>query len=560
MNSNTLIPRGWNLQRFPHGLGLFADGKIVTERHIIRIIQGEGVQVIRDRRHPALLARDLVDRMIDDNYRGSFKFMRGGYLWRYPRESLRSFDARRKRAVPWLHIRDLADVLGGLLYASAVERKFPSELEFMFERTSQSMGLNSFMQTLAIKSSMHTVGLLIDSPEFTSEQVKTKADETALNLNPFAVMYMPWQIRDFEFDDNGQLQWVMVDNSRTISDNPEKARTALREYRLWEPTKITDYVFRFAKGAHGQHGHGHHGQHGAAGSEASQKEEIEVSERENPTGMIPFRFVNWRDNDEDGLNDGGPFDDAALNDQKIYNFLSYLDETLASVGFKILFYPIKNEDDVPDDILEEGVSGLSVALFRGELSNKPFFEGPSVTDVEPFLKAIQEHIKQIYQRFGMDKDQEKAYVQSGVAKAMEFRKAEALLTRAATNMEETEVWMAKTMARWRGKEVEATATYTKSFKSDEVDTRLSRLQMAADMQFQEVKKSAVRRIIKLQFPDATEEELTRMVNDAIKRIDSEFETKDETKPADENAAVDNALESGEMDSTDEADDENTGEK
>lgn len=551
MNSNTLIPRGWDLQRFPHAHGLFADGKLVTERHAVRLIQGEGVQVIRDRRHPALQTRDLVDRMIEDNYQGAFKFMRGGYLWRYPRESLRSFDARRKRAVPWLHIRDLADVLGGLLYASAVERKFPLELAFMFERTSQSMGLNSFMQTLAIKSSMHTVGLLIDSPEFTSEQVKTKADEEALNLNPFAVMYMPWQIRDFEFDDNGELQWVMVDNSRTISDNPEKARTELREYRLWEPGKITDYVFKFTKD---EHRGGHHGNQNA------EKEEIEVFERDNPTGIIPFRFVNWRDNDGDGLNDGGPFDDAALNDQKIYNFLSYLDETLASVGFKILFYPIKNEDDIPDDILEEGVSGLSVAPYRGDLSHKPTFDGPAVTDVEPFLKAIQEHIKQIYQRFGMDKDQEKAYVQSGIAKAMEFRKAEALLTRAATNMEETEVWMAKTMAKWRGKEVEATATYTKSFKSDEVDTRLARLQMAADMQYQEVKKSSVVRSIKLHFPDATEEELTNMTENAIKAIDGEFETKDETKPVDEQAKVDAALENGEVDSTSEADDENTGEQ
>jgi len=264
------------------------------------------------------------------------------------------------------------------------------------------------MQTLAIKSSMHTTGVLIDSPEFTSEQVKTKADEEALDLNPFAVMYMPWQIRDFQFDENGALLWVMVDNTTTISLDPESPRVGIREYRLWQPNKITDYVFKISKNQHS--GHGAHG---------GTKEDIEVFERGNPTGIIPFRFVNWRDNDEDGLNDGGPFDDAALNDQKIYNFLSYLDETLASVGFKILFYPIKNEDDVPDDILEEGVSGLSVALFRGELSHVPFFDGPSVTDVEPFLKAIAEHIKQIYQRFGMDKDQEKAYVQSGVAKAMD---------------------------------------------------------------------------------------------------------------------------------------------
>jgi len=121
---------------------LVADGKIVTAHRMARLITGKGVEVIRDRRHPSLQARDLIDRMIDDNYRGSFKFMRGNYLWRYPRESQRSFHARRNRAVPWLHIRDLADVLGGLLFASAVERKFPAELDFMKKRTSQSMGLN----------------------------------------------------------------------------------------------------------------------------------------------------------------------------------------------------------------------------------------------------------------------------------------------------------------------------------------------------------------------------------------------------------------------------------
>ena len=115
------------------------------------------------------------------------------------------------------------------------------------------------------------------------------------------------------------------------------------------------------------------------------------------------------------------------------------------------------------------------------------------------------------------------------------------------------------MAKWRGKEIEAASSYTKSFKSDEVDTRLSRLQMASDMQFQEVKKSSVVRSIKLHFPDATDEELTKMTEDAITRIDSEFETKDKTPPAEANKKVDDALENGELDSTDEADDENTGE-
>lgn len=528
---------------------LLDEGKIVTVRPFVRTITGTGVELIRNRRHPALRRRDLVDIMIDDNYRGAFRFIKGNYLWRYPRESHRSFRARKDRAVPWLHIRDIADVLGGLLFASAVERKFPDDLKFMFERTSQTMGLDSFMQTLAIKSSMHTVGLLIDSPEFTSDQVKTKADETALNLNPFAVMYMPWQIRDFEFDDNGILQWVMVDNSRSISPDPEKQRNFVREYRLWQPDKITDFVFRISTEHELQQN-----------IEGGNKEAIDVFERPNPTGMIPFRFVNWRDNDEDGLNDGGPFDDAAMNDQKIYNFLSYLDETLASVGFKILFYPIKGEDDIPDDMLEEGVSGLSVAPYRGDLPGRPFFDGPSVTDVVPFLTAVDRHVKAIFQRFGMDKDQEKAYVQSGVAKALEFRKAEALLTRAATNMEETEVWMARTMAKWRGQEnIEASSLYTKSFKSDEVDTRLSRLAEAAGMEFKEMKKSAVTRSAKLHFPDASPEELTKMIDDAMNRIDSEFETKDETKPADEKVAVDAALESGELDSTDEADDQNTGE-
>ncbi len=54
--------------------------------------------------------------------------------------------------------------------------------------------------------------------------------------------------------------------------------------------------------------------------------------------------------------------------------------------------------------------------------------------------------------------------------------------------------------------------------------------------------------------------MTNMTENAIKAIDGEFETKDETKPVDEQAKVDAALENGEVDSTSEADDENTGEQ
>lgn len=442
-------------------------------------------QLILSRIHPAIVDKLSIWNLIYDSYVGGERYIRKSHLFRYVREPETEYKARLLRSVYFNHVQPIADTLAGLLYSKPVQRQIKG-FEYMLEKAHKHKGLDAFMMQVATYSMLYTCGVLVDSPE-NSEEYATLADRQSAEVNPYCCFYHPNKISDFYVDDEGCLKWIILDNSYIDSCDPFQEAKKVQSKRLWTEEFYQDFE--------------------GSGTATSVSEPVF-----HGLGKVPFIFVNWKDVNEDMIADS-PFEDIALISRYIYNLLSYMDEMLASGTFKSLFYPVDGGDGIPAD-LKNGIGNLVVVPYNGALSQKPFFDGHTLGDADTFIKVFDFYTKQILSKVGLDKDTEKAFAQSGIAKSLEYKKAESLLVLGAAQMEEVEKQIFELAALWEGKEFTGNIVYDKSFYSDDIDSAATRLMnIYNELPYQSVKNTAAKKLVNKVLADATPEEKIAMLSE-----------------------------------------------
>lgn len=462
--------------------------------------------IIATRRNSKLSAKSDIYKLLSDSYKGGFDYVNAtpSHLEQYDREYSGAYKKRQKRSVYINFLQPIVDLLVGFIFKDPPNRSdIPPELEFMTENASKRKGMNSFMQAVATQSASMTVGVLVDSPSFDPAQYQTEADRIAAGLQPYACMYMPWQIRDFACDDQMNLLWVLLDDCRTEKSDPLKPAQERKIFKLWTRSFYQDFEIK--------------------------QDQVTKTEKVVPgdpmphrLGEVPFHFVNWRDIDDDYVSDS-PMEDIAIISRMIYNIMSYLEEMLASGTFKTLFFPVKSKDDIPEAITKKGVSESPVATFDGTLSNVPFFAGAKLEEIAPFVQAFDLYKRQIYAKVGMDVDRDKTYVQSGAAIGKEFQKTEALLKAGSEAMEECEEFIYRMAALWQGKKLDESqieVEYIRDYQQADIAAEFTRLKAVYDMALPDLSRLALEKIAKMIFPD----------EDAKKLSDQEWKREPQTPP------------------------------
>lgn len=403
-------------------------------------------------RHPELKLKDSIWNLILDSYLGGQEYFNAGYLFKYPKESLGSFNQRKKRSVYFNQVSPVVDMLSGLLFMNEPTREIPKELVYLQEDTSNGKNINEFMRVVSAYSLMFTCGVLIDSPKFDPDTNKTLKDRKDNNLNPYAVLYLPMKIRDFYVGDNYELEWVILDNSYYLHDDPFLPGREITIYRLWTREYYQDFTY----------------------DKYTTKEVTTDGQIPHSLGIVPFRFVSWRDDNNDFIGET-IFEDIAMISRLIYNSMSYMDEMLASGTFKVLMYPT-DTGTLPDGITNGGIGALSAIPYNGNLSGKPFFDGAQLQEVEPFIKAMEFYMSEILKKVGLSTDETKEFVKSGAAKKVDYQKMRALLISGAQALQKTERWMFETAAKWEGKnDQEVETTYNSAFSSEDLKTEVQLL-------------------------------------------------------------------------------------
>lgn len=446
--------------------------------------------IIATRRAEEISKREPIFKLIDDSYIGGFRFKTGGHLNKYPREDKEVFEMRKERSIYFNYLQPIVDILSGFIFRNDVKRDaVPEHLKGFLDNASKGKSLQEYMQGLCPQALMYTVGALVDSPRFEAQEVTTEAARQDAGLNPYICTYYPNQIRDFAVNEDGELIWVLLDDSRPEKTNPFAKETIKTVYRLWTAEFYQD--FEITKGESGT-------------AKVSAGKEFK-----HPIGYVPFRFISWRDVDSDMIGDS-PMEDIALISKQIYNTLSLFDEMLHTGTFKTLFFPVEKKDDIGEDIIKKGLYDIAVVPYNGRLSQSPEFKGPGLGDVEAFISAIKMYIYEIFRKIGMDVDRDKSYTQSGKALGKEFQKTEALLKQGSKNMESAENWLLKTAARWMGKKEDPKVKYSNEFQESDIDIVLERLYKIFNLQLRPVKVLALKRMLSIIFPDLTDDQLNAL--------------------------------------------------
>lgn len=419
----------------------------------LRMMPDKKIENIFNIRHSKLQEKESNWQLILDCYRGGTDFKNGGYLIKYPKESQNSFEKRKDRAVYFNQLSPIVDMLSGMLFVSTPSRTIPKDMNFLLESVSGEKKLDEFMRLVAAYSFMFTIGVLVDSPDFDPEIIKTKKDRKVNKINPYTVMYLPQKIRDFYASPaDGKLEWVLLDDSYTEHLDPFVEAEEVIKYTLW--TRKFRQTFE---------------------KRENEKEVLVSDEMEHPIGEVPFRFVAWRDDNNDFIAET-VCEDIAMVSKLIYNNMSYMDEMLAGGTFKMLTYPSK-DGGIPKNMSSGGVGALSVIPYDIESSNVPSFIGAELREIDPFIKALEFYMSEILKKVGLSTDETKKFVKSGMAKKIDLQKMKALLISGALMMGKTETWIFETAGKWENKKQaeDVKSEYAASFSDEDLETEVTML-------------------------------------------------------------------------------------
>ncbi len=454
------------------------------------------LKLMRNRLHPRVKAKsDLWKELIRKTYIGGKEYTSGKFLDKYPRENDLSYTARRDRSVFFNHTAPLVDQLVGFVFEEKPQRIFPEKLQYLITNASRGKSLDAFMYRVCVSILLYPIGVLVDSPSFDPEEIKSDADRQEAGIQCFAVLYFPWEIRDLACDDAGELEWILLDNSFVDKSNPMEPEKPHTMYRLWTREFFQDFEY-YKQG---------------------EKDTAVVHEPVfHNLGVVPIVFGNSRDTDDEQLGES-VFEDIALLDKLFYNTYSAMDEGLVAGSFKMCFFPIETINDLPGEIQKEGLGALAVIPFNGKLANKPYFDGSGMGEIQNFITVLQFLLREMFTKVGLSRDDDKPFVQSGAAKQYEFRKTEAILRVVAEQLENIEHSIFYFASKWEKIESpDIDITYNKIFNREDVETTLQRLYEVMALPIRRIQDEAIKLITEKVFSDKisakTLEELTGSIS------------------------------------------------
>ncbi|WP_407936758.1 YlbF family regulator [Leptospira santarosai] len=440
-------------------------------------------KIIFERRHPDIKSRLDAYDLITDSFYGGLRYISKSYLFKYSKETPKVYDGRRERSVFLNHMAPVVETLVGLLFDKKPVREVPADLGEIIKHANNRQSFEEFFQEAATKSLLNTCGILVDSPSFDPNKIRTLADQRTAGLRPYLVLYEFNQIRDFSVDETGELLWILLDNTYEKDSDPFSERKKMEEYRLW----TREYFQDFQKIETGK---------------------IASSEKfPHAIGRIPFIFISWSDKTKTLINQT-VFEDIAVIDRKIYNYLSVADEVIYSGSFPLFIYP----GNMPETVAENGIASQDWLTFDPNSSNKPDFIIPGIDALDGILAFIEKLGKKILQKVGLDREEERTGAQSGKAKLLEYKVANAFLLSGATRLEKAEfeclelcrLWM---NSKFETKTAEIVITYQKKFETVDIDKAITTLlEIFTDLKYAAVKKRVAKEIVNKALPEIDEKE------------------------------------------------------
>jgi hypothetical protein len=462
------------------------------------------LRALIERRHPKY--EDTVDHwdFLEATYEGGREWFAEN-IFKYIKEGDKEFQDRLARCYRFNHTREVVDLVNKYLFKQNVARSkdAPESVKRFWERATRGgLGIRDFARQADKKAStLGRIGVVVDNPS-TGDKPVSRAEAKKAQLRTYAYLVGPKQLLDYAFDDEGKLLWVLIEECYRDAKDPFTSDGEERpRWRLWDRDEWTLYeertmgrVKKIVRVDGGTHGLG----------------EVPVILHDNVLGdeqYVPPSLI----------------DDVAYLDRAVANYLSNLDAIIQDQTFSQLTMPAQNlmpGEDNYNKMLEMGTK--RVFLYDGGVTGaSPQYISPDPKQAQMILAVIHKIINEIYHTVGLAGERTKEDNalgidnSSGVAKAYDFERVNALLASKADALEVLENKIVRLVGLWNGETVdEDLVSYPDNF---DVRSLYDEFDMAARLALveapQAVRQEQMKALIDKLFPQIAKDLKDRMLAD-----------------------------------------------
>ena len=405
--------------------------------------EGDRIAKLIGRRHPEYYSHLASWRFFGDTYAGGRKWFETN-IHKYLREGESEYTKRVERAYRFNHTKEVVDLLNKYLFKQNIQRSedAPESVKKFWENTSRAgTSMNEFAKQISKHCSIFgRIGIVVDRQR-ASSNILTVEEERKANIKTYAYIVNPEDMLDYSFDDEMKLNWILIKESYRDDANPlgEDSITVKTRYRLW--TRDSWYLIQEKKKGRGK----------KTGYEV-------VDQGVHDLGEVPVILADNLLTDEQY---GAPslINDIAYLDRAVANYLSNLDAIIQDQTFSQLIVPAQNisNEDAKNQLVELGTSRIFTYDAAGS-THSPEYIYPDPSQAHLILDVVARIIKEIYNSVGLssertNKDNAVSMDNSsGVAKAYDFERVNALLSAKADSLEVIENKIARLVAKWSGEE------------------------------------------------------------------------------------------------------------
>ena len=401
------------------------------------------LRALIERRHPEYNEKKEHWDFLEDTYEGGREWFKDN-IFRYIKEGDTEFADRLTRAYRFNHSREVVDLLNKYLFKQNITRNEADAPEsvkrFWLKATRNGLNIKELARQISKKSSIYgRIGVVIDNTGGqVAKPVVSKADERNSGVRTYAYLVGPEQLLDYAFDENGALNWALIEECvRDDADPMNSSGEEVERYRLW--TKTQWMLFQEFK-------------------EGRRKVVRMIDSGDHNLGAVPVILADNIISDEEYCAQA-LIDEIAYLDRAVANYLSNLDAIIQDQTFSQLAMPAQNVLPGEDNYTKLTEMGTKrIFLYDGEGGAQPFYLSPDPKQAQMILAVINKIISEIYHTVGLAGERTKQDNavgidnSSGVAKAYDFERVNALLAAKADSLEVIENKIAHIVALWSGEE------------------------------------------------------------------------------------------------------------
>jgi hypothetical protein len=412
------------------------------------------LRALIERRHPEYKKSLNHWQFLEATYEGGREWFETN-VFRYIKEGDKEYSDRQARAYRFNHTKEVVDLLNKYLFKQAITRNLDDAPEsvkaFWLRATRNGLGIQDLARQVASRSSRSgRIAVVVDNPATAAPA--TKAEEKALGVQTYAYLVGPDQLLDYSYDDAGGLNWALLQEAARDDADPLTSTGEITpRFRLWTKTEWRLFELQ---------------------GKGKKQKVVEIGNGAHDLGEVPVILADHVITDELYVAPS-MIDDIAYLDRAVANYLSNLDAIIQDQTFSQLAMPAQGlmpGEDNYTKLLEMGTK--RVFLYDGE-GGEPKYISPDPKQAQMILAVIHKIINEIYHTCGLAGERTKQDNSlgidnsSGVAKAYDFERVNALLAAKADSLQVIENKIARLVALWNGETVpvgsEALVTYPDNF-------------------------------------------------------------------------------------------------